>query len=51
MNRIKVYRDRSDYIEWFHRHVTCRLFGHKMTVRKMSGLLCKRCRIFEEYSR
>ena len=35
-------------IEWFHRNITCRMFGHKMTVRKMDGTLCRRCRIFKE---
>jgi hypothetical protein len=32
--------------ERFHRRVTCRLLGHKFTVQKMSGLLCRRCRTF-----
>lgn len=41
--------DWAEFVEQFHRHVTCRMFGHKMTIRKMTGKLCKRCRIFEEY--
>jgi len=45
--RIKRVYDWAGFVEAFHYHVTCRVFGHKMTLQKMSGKLCARCRLFE----
>lgn len=38
-------------LEAFHKFVTCRIFGHKFTVRKMFGLCCRRCYEFRFYNR
>lgn len=39
--------ERLEVARWeLHRRVTCRAFGHRFTIRKLSGDLCRRCYIF-----